>query len=299
MNKFIPWLVTGGVMLILLTVGLLFSSRAINHTDVPTSSISVPGDIYTVRVDPHSDRPVGSVTIVLIKKDGVEGNIKVDPVYAELARQTGGSVNVADPEKFSGNELADHMFAIMTVDLTKENESLFATGAVATRGSLRLLVYMPDGNLYTGKSKNNAGSEFFNIASPAPGDWKVVVSGEGAYELHAAVGVDKDFYKVAFVELGGRPGHQGLFPIERALVAGKKSILQVVALSEITDLKAYYKLANQKLVEISRLADGRDVDESYFEGSVPTEPFTVLLHWTDTKTQNRIEREFYPATSPE
>lgn len=291
-------MVVGGAVLVLIGMGLIVSFRQVKQVDVSALPAIVLGNSYSVRVDPHSDSPVGSLSIILIKQGAVAGNIKVDPVYAELAKQTGGSVNVADPAKFNGSELADHMFAVMSADLSKGKEALFATDTVKTSGKLHLSVYTPDGNLYSGESKDNAGSAMFTIASPVPGDWKVVVSGDGAYEIHAAVGDDKDFYKVAFVELGGRLGHQGLFPITHELVVGEDATLRVVVFSEITDLRAYYKLANQKLVELSRITDEGAADEFYFKGNLPQKPFTVLLRWTDTKTQNKMEREFYPETTP-
>ncbi len=288
----------GGAALALVVAVLLVSSRQAKQGDISTLPSLVHGNSYSVRVDPHSNSPVGLLAIILIKQDAVAGNIKVDPVYAELAKETGGSVNVMDPTKFKEKELADHMFAVMSVDLSKGKEALFATGTVKTSGKLSLSVYTPDGNLYSGESKDNAGSAMFTIASPVPGDWKVVVSGDGAYEIHAAIGDDKDFYKVSFVELGGRPGHQGLFPITHELAVGEDATLSVVTLSELTDLRAYFKLSNQRLVELSRIADEGAADEFYFKGAVPPGTFTVLLRWTDIKTQNKMEREFYPTTTP-
>ncbi len=299
MGKQQTLLVMGGILVVVIIAWLFISPNAVRQADFSPPPVLFAGTAHTVKVDPHSDSPVGSLSIILIKEGVVAENIKVDPTYTELAKLTGGSVSITDPTKFKENELADHMFAVMSVDLSKGKEALFATGTVKTGGRLRLSVYMPNGNLYTGESKNNAGSAMFNIPAPAPGEWKAVVSGDGIYEIHATNVDDKDFYKVAFVEVGGRLGHQGLFPITRELTTGESATLRVVALSEITDLKAYYKLKSNNLYELAMIVDGSTDDEFYFKGNIPQRPFSLLLRWTDTKTQNKMEREFYPATSPQ
>lgn len=297
MRKNSLWVV-GGAVLVFLAGSSFMIFRPTKNANVQALPPVVLGDVYHVGVDPHSDNPVGSLTIILMKQNGVAGNIKIDPTYAELASQTGGSVNAVDPTKLSSKELSDHLFAVMSVDLIKDRGVLFATGTTSTGGKLRLAVYSPDGNLYMGESNDNAGSAYVNIPSPIPGDWKIVVSGVGVYKLHGTVEDDKDFYKVAFVELGGRPGHLGLFPITHTLVPGEKVILNVVSLSKITDLRSYFKNQNAKLIEISQLASYDNSDELYFEGNLPAGSFSVILRWVDTESERQMEREFYPSIIP-
>ncbi len=54
----------------------------------------------------------------------------------------------------------------------------------------------------------------FTINSPASGDWQLSIA-EGRGRLHAFVMARSSvrFYKFEFLELKGRPGHEGLFPI--------------------------------------------------------------------------------------
>ena len=52
------------------------------------------------------------------------------------------------------------------------------------------------------------------IEKPAPGPWKVTVSGKGMFFLVAQAKSDLSLDDARFVEEGGRPGHEGLFPIK-------------------------------------------------------------------------------------
>jgi hypothetical protein len=65
------------------------------------------------------------------------------------------------------------------------------------------------------------------IAKPSPGAWKVTVSGRGLFFLVVQAKTDLSLGTARFVAPGGRPGHEGLFPVKGALPAGSTRLIEV------------------------------------------------------------------------
>jgi hypothetical protein len=65
------------------------------------------------------------------------------------------------------------------------------------------------------------------IKQPAPGPWKVTVSGKGMFFLVAQARSDLSLDGAEFVELAGRPGHEGFFPIKGPPRRGVEQMLEV------------------------------------------------------------------------
>jgi hypothetical protein len=65
------------------------------------------------------------------------------------------------------------------------------------------------------------------VASPAPGAWKVTVSGRGLFFLVVQARTELTLATARFVAPGGRPGHEGLFPVKGVLPAGSARLLEV------------------------------------------------------------------------
>lgn len=65
------------------------------------------------------------------------------------------------------------------------------------------------------------------IKKPSPGSWKVTVSGKGMFFLVAQAKSDLSLDDARFVEEGGRPGHEGLFPIKGQPRRGAPQMFEV------------------------------------------------------------------------
>jgi von Willebrand factor A domain-containing protein 7 len=65
------------------------------------------------------------------------------------------------------------------------------------------------------------------VIRPQAGVWHAEVSGTGTYWLQAQAQSDIYFIKAEFVQVGGRPGHEGLFRIQGQPISGEPATLQV------------------------------------------------------------------------
>jgi hypothetical protein len=76
--------------------------------------------------------------------------------------------------------------------------------------------------LYTGFSYEFVGGGLvYSIANPPTGLWSVAVNGSGDFSLKVSGESPLDLSSFRFVRLGGRPGHQGFFPIDGLPLAGE------------------------------------------------------------------------------
>ena len=65
------------------------------------------------------------------------------------------------------------------------------------------------------------------MPTPTPGAWTVRVAGKGMFFLVLLAKTDLSLDSVRFVEPGGRPGHEGLFPIKGSPKRGVAQKLEV------------------------------------------------------------------------
>jgi hypothetical protein len=65
------------------------------------------------------------------------------------------------------------------------------------------------------------------VKHPSPGSWRVSVSGHGMFFLVVQAKSDLSLDEARFVEEGGRPGHEGLFPIKGPPRRGVAQLFEV------------------------------------------------------------------------
>jgi hypothetical protein len=171
-----------------------------------------------------------------------------DPAYVRTAEATGGQVFLFDKSEIG--ESAALMIASST-----HTETIFRVSGSVTEGvhdfvvpidstvgsvmisvSLQCLqvadITTPSG---AGLRANDPGVDYHQfeagrivtVASPAPGAWKVTVSGRGLFFLVVQAKTALTLGTARFVAPGGRPGHEGLFPVKGALPAGSARLLEV------------------------------------------------------------------------
>jgi hypothetical protein len=104
------------------------------------------------------------------------------------------------------------------------------------------------------------------VASPSPGAWKVTVSGRGLFFLVVQAKTDLTLGTARFVAPGGRPGHDGLFPVKGALPAGSARLLEVDLHGTARDVRFRFVSSQGDALQDLALAlqeGGSDDDQTY------------------------------------
>ncbi len=234
-----------------------------------------------------------------IAKDD-RGLLKIDPLYFDLAAKTGGDFYFWAPGEFATASLqvpihrADVLLSYGSLEGKRRFEIPVETGvremtlfAGVQRKDLAVVV-RPDGSVVRDGSAGAAIQLFQNmliakITAPTAGLWQLEVDGAGTYAVTAHVrGADSgpDFDRFRFVERGGRPGHEGLFPIERALRGGESLDCQLSLSGAVRDLElAFVSKEGSPLGTVTLTPSG----DGEYSGrcTVPKTPFRALVRGTD------------------
>lgn len=231
-----------------------------------------------------------------------------DPAYIRTANETGGV-----PLFLQRSEAAKAMQLMR--ESTRENVStvLWAsaklTGSAQTfeipvdsvaqritftfsvdTKSTRMVLTDPNGQAAAAGSPRTEDSELncgrlITIEKPAAGIWRAEVIGSGTYWLEAQAQSDIFFIKAEFVEVRGRPGHEGLFRIHGQPVAGKPATLQL-SLSAADAKTTEFAFVSERGDLLQRLRlEPSDNDREFLEftGDVdlPTVPFRIEVKGRD------------------
>ena len=227
-----------------------------------------------------------------------------DPVYAKIANATGGQQYL-----LRGSEI-EKSGAVMESKLLHTANILFASG-VLRKGEPRdfqipvdstvesvsfsvtvdckesIAVWRPSGDAVT-----PGGSAGFNdtemvagrvltVKRPETGSWRVRVSGTGGYSVSVLAKSDLDLLGLDFVRVGGRPGHEGLFPIK-----GQPTSPDQMARARLSGpfQTATFKLLSESGDAIQALAL-TTTDREEFTGNLrlPDQPFRVAVEGTDDR----------------
>src|SRR5438132_5155475 len=105
------------------------------------------------------------------------------------------------------------------------------------------------------------------LTRPQAGAWRIRIAGIGMFFVVAQAKSSISLDRVEFVELGGRPGHEGMFPVKGPLHLGEQHTLSV-------DLKApagetRFRLidsAGETLEPLEISAGDQGEDDRTFEG---------------------------------
>jgi hypothetical protein len=132
-----------------------------------------------------------------------------------------------------------------------------------------------------------------NVQKPKAGKWSVEVAGGGRVVVHASINPDAtspiELIDFAFVERGGRPGHEGLFPVKSEPRAGATALARV-------SLGGAPRGAIVGFVTLSGQAIGSDVPlslddgEALVEVTVPRGTYRVRVRGTDASGRS-FQRE--------
>jgi len=160
-----------------------------------------------------------------------------------------------------------------------------------TKGT-KLVLRQPDGQEVGVSSPSVEDTELncgrlITVVKPQAGTWHAEVNGNGTFWLEAQAQSDIYFIKAEFVELGGRPGHQGLFRIHGQPLAGQPATLQV-SLSARQALTTELVLVGTrgevlKKLHLKTTDHDREFLELTGEVALPDVPFRIAVMGHDKK----------------
>ena len=252
--------------------------------------------------------------LALPARPDAQGLLRVDPVYFRMASETGGDFYFWDPGEFSGAGL--HLpLPGETVALaygTFQGQALHIAIPVES-GVTRLSVFAgaqrkdqavlrrPDGRAVSGAAAGEALQVYSHMAiatveQPDPGVWLLELRGVGLYSVSAQLSPARDeaapsFDRLEFVEMGGRLGHQGWFPIQREPRKGETLQCSVELGGTISAPAFRFVAGDGTVVGHAELRREEEGGAYYGRCVVPSTPFRVLVTGLDSQGRRfqRIE----------
>jgi hypothetical protein len=160
---------------------------------------------------------------------------KIDPSYIMVAEETGGQIQMFQPSEASGSltliesKLAGNEETVFRIsgELSGEKESTVLidpsietiTFSAFVQCMKNITVYDPSGAEFLSGTSNSKDNRFISgriltLKQPTVGLWKIRIEGSGYFSVIAEAKTQFAL-NAEFVEVGGRPGHEGYFPIKR------------------------------------------------------------------------------------
>ncbi len=230
----------------------------------------------------------------------------VDPVYIQGAAQTGGQVFLLN--RFEAGlifnlikpQLPGNLSPIMSVRgvLTTGTQSLdvpvdsaveSATFSVSIDSKGPIALFRPSGAAVVASDPGVTITEltsgrFVTVNSPETGNWRLLVAGAGSFSAQALANSSLQLNSFQFVQLTGRPAHEGLFPI-----AGQPLVnTEQTALANLFGLvnTAQFKLISDsgstiQSINLAQHHPNASADEYVGSFILPAQPFRVAVAGLD------------------
>ncbi|WP_162601576.1 hypothetical protein [Occallatibacter savannae] len=233
-----------------------------------------------------------------------------DPAYIKTANETGGV-----PLFLQRSEVAKSFHVVR--ESTRENvatvlwasaklagagqsfevpvdsvtERITFTFSVDTKGT-KLVLRQPSGQEVVAGSPGTEDTELncgrvITVVKPQAGMWHAEVTGTGTFWIEAQAQSEIYFIKAEFVELRGRPGHEGFFKINGQPIAGQPATLQV-SMSATQVETTEFELVNTKgealeKLHLKTIDHDREFLELTGEVKLPDQPFRIAVTGRDAK----------------
>jgi hypothetical protein len=239
-------------------------------------------------------------------------SMKVNREFYELAASTGGDIYFWAPGEFGSSRLQvpvhheDVVFAYGLVDTKRVFDIPIESGAKSMtlfagveRKDLAVLV-RPDGTVQRDGVQTFQRMAIATVPSPPPGMWHLELQGAGLYAVSAHVDSGPDgiqLIDVRFVEPGGRPGHEGMFPIKRAVHAGEKLTCSISVSGLAKEVHLLFVARDGTPItsaDVQRVSD----DEYSAPCVVPDLPYRAGVRGVDTNGR-AFQRLLAPLRKPE
>jgi hypothetical protein len=227
----------------------------------------------------------------------------VDPLFLRIANETGGQLfNLPDKEVGKITKLIDRTVRSHSVTLLSIADSLSGTAkhytvpvdsglkriTFSVSGTNDVVVKRADGAIIKGADRGvdviplDYGA-IFSIAAPAAGEWDIAVNGVGDFSALVSGEATLDLTSFRFFEPGGRPGHEGFFPVGGRPLAGR--INTVGARMDGNFNTAFFELRTKagivlQPLHLTPLPDGAG-NEFFEDVTLPESAFLVYVTGID------------------
>jgi hypothetical protein len=246
-----------------------------------------------------------------------DGLLQINTDYFNLAAATGGDFYFWAPGEFAAAAgLLNVPVASDPIDLAyvSSGDPFTYTLEVPVDGTISRLSFFagaqildnlslarPDGRSVEANPTGVSVQTFrhmriLTLINPEPGLWRAEMSGRGSFDLSVRYLTDRnrladrglegiDLIDFNFVELRGRPGHQGLFPLSGPPLAGTMQPCRITLTGGIKQPIIGLVSATGVVLSEVRLEEESDIAADEFIGSclVPDQPFRVRVRGEDTE----------------
>jgi hypothetical protein len=231
-----------------------------------------------------------------------QGLLKINSLYYELSASTGGDFYFWAPGEFAaaapvdipsgGDEVVlaygSLSGATTTFEIPVESEARSLTIFCGIqRQDLAVVVRPDDRPLRPGDAGVRVQTfqhmTIATIAAPGPGTWRLELTGSGIYSVSARLKAGSNAPSLdafEFVELRGRPGHEGLFPIERAPKRGETLDARAELGGRVSEVDLSFVAADG--TPLGRCPVVRKEETWLGSCGVPDRPFRAVVTGIDT-----------------
>lgn len=235
------------------------------------------------------------------QQGGSSRPIRIDPAYRSIAAATGGHALPIDPAELGTPGATTLLVALGTydakilaidqatvagprsyefpVDGSVRGLSVIVSVAakVALKGADGFDVVAGPAGIEVVRLKRVTG---YTIDAPKPGAWSVWVDASEPFLLTAEAKTGMDLLEARFVEPGGRPGHEGLFPIQGNPAAGEPGMLQISMMDPLPQIALSLRRPNGETL-LRPAVSQQDGEQFWANFTVPSEPFGVYVSAED------------------
>jgi hypothetical protein len=243
--------------------------------------------------------------------------LPINRQYYDLAASTGGDFYFWAPGEFAAARLQVpiHGQAVLLsygdFDSKKTFEIPVESGvkeltlfAGSQRKDLAVLL-RPDGTVARDRDAGVRVQSFQHmliatVASPSAGMWRLEVDGAGAYAVTAHVRAAEtapELDRFEFVEPGGGPGHEGMFPLKRSPGAGETLSFRLVTSGSVREVEFGFVTRDGSRIHTIPMTMTTDGEYSG-RCKVPGVPFRALIQGIDGNGA-RFQRIESPLRAPE
>jgi uncharacterized repeat protein (TIGR01451 family) len=239
-----------------------------------------------------------------------------DPGFIRVANESGGQVFLLFRSE-AGNitRLADFVIRSNAVNVLSIADSLAGTPKAYTvpvdtamtkvtlsvSGTTSVIAKRPDGSTVTpadtGVSLVSLSSgQVISIANPVAGNWNVMVNGSGDFSISASGDSTLDLTDFRFVEPGGRPDHEGFFPIAGLPEAGSTSTVDAIMSGDFNTAQFDLRSKAGGPLQTLSLTQGAGVSTQEFSGDVTLPNTSFLVYVTGLDLNGNPYQRVLPAS---
>ena len=244
------------------------------------------------------------------------GLLHVEQMYFDMAAQTGGDFYFWAPGEFSGSglQLPLHGEPVMlaygrfgaprrSFEIPVESGARTLTVFAGAQRKDRAVVVRPGGAVLAAGETGVTLQTFSRmtiatIQKPEPGNWRIEFQGAGLFSVSAHVKPSAEASAPAmddfdFVEMGGRPGHEGWFPIEREVFKGQTIACRLELSGAVGAVQLALVTGDDRPISTVPI-DSEPGDAEHYLGRcvIPNVPFRIVATGRDS-----LGRSFRRTTS--